>query len=128
MLRVGELVRHALSSYLVRGDIQDEALSSVTITVPEVRMTPDLKLATAYIMPLGGGQAEEIAAALNRHKKFIRGEIASDMSLKYAPALRFFVDETFAEADHIDTLLRSDKVSQDLEQDSAELDEGGEPA
>ncbi len=114
MLRVGELVRHALSAFLVREDIQDEVLLGVTITVPEVRMTPDLKLASAYIMPLGGQNAEEIAAALNRNKKFIRGGIASSLSLKYVPSLRFFVDDTFAEADRIESLLRSKKVSRDL--------------
>ncbi len=114
MLRVGELVRHSLSAFLARGDIQDEVLLRVTVTVPEVRMTPDLKLASVYIMPLGGENAEEIAEALNRHKKFIRGGIASSLSLKYAPSLRFFVDDTFAEADRIENLLRSKKVSQDL--------------
>ncbi len=114
MLRVGELVRHSLSAFLVREDIQDEVLLGVTITVPEVRMTPDLKLASAYIMPLGGRNAEEIAEALNRNKKFIRGGIASSLSLKYVPSLRFFVDETFAEADRIESLLRSKKVSRDL--------------
>ncbi|HHG89750.1 MAG TPA: 30S ribosome-binding factor RbfA [Devosia sp.] len=114
MLRVGELVRHALSAFLVRGDIQDEVLAGITITVPEVRMTPDLKLASAYVMPLGGENADEIADALNRNKKFIRGSIAPSLSMKYVPSLRFFVDETFAEADRIEALLRSDRVAQDL--------------
>ncbi len=117
MLRVGELVRHALSAFLARGDIQDDVLARVAVTVPEVRMTPDLKLASVYIMPLGGQNAEEIAAALNRHKKFIRGAIASGLSLKYAPSLRFFVDDTFAEADRIEALLRSGKAFVDHEEE-----------
>src|SRR5690606_41950099 len=75
-LRVGELVRHALSALFARGEIDDEALSGAVITVPEVRMSPDLKLANAYVMPLGGLHAEEIVDALNRHRKFIRGRIA----------------------------------------------------
>ncbi len=124
MLRVGELVRHSLSAFLARGDIQDEALSRVTITVPEVRMTPDLKLASAYIMPLGGKNAEEIAEALNRNKKFIRGGIAGSLSLKYAPSLRFFVDDTFAEADRIEALLRSEKVASDLVDQEDREDDG----
>jgi len=114
MLRVGELVRHALSTFLTRGDVQDPVLETAMITVPEVRMTPDLKLANVYIMPLGGAHAEEVVAALNRHKKYIRGGIVSALSLKYAPELRFFVDDTFEEVDRIDALLRSGNVSQDL--------------
>jgi len=117
MLRVGELVRHALSSFLVRHEVQDKVLQSSTITVPEVRMTPDLKLANAYIMPLGGENAEAVAIALNKHAKFIRGRIASDLSLKYAPSVRFFVDDTFEEADRINALLRSKDVAQDLTSD-----------
>lgn len=114
MLRVGELVRHALSSFLVRGEVQDKVLQRTTITVPEVRMTPDLKLANAYIMPLGGENAEQVVEALNKHAKFIRGRISSDLSLKYAPSVRFFVDDTFEEADRINALLRTEKVAADL--------------
>ncbi len=114
MLRVGELVRHALSSFLVRGEVQDQILQDITITVPEVRMSPDLKLASAYIMPLGGENAEAVVVALNRHAKFIRGRIAPDLALKYAPSVRFFVDDTFEEAERINNLLRSKEVSRDL--------------
>ncbi len=114
MLRVGELVRHALSSFLARAEIIEPVLQKATITVPEVRMTPDLKLANAYIMPLGGKDALDVVAALNRHKRFIRGRITAELNLKYAPEIRFFVDETFAEADRIKTLLRSEKVAKDL--------------
>jgi len=114
MLRVGELVRHALAGFLTRGEVDDPEITAAVITVPEVRMTPDLKLANCYIMPLGGERAEEVAAALNRHHRFIRGQIAPALGLKYAPDLRFFVDDTFAEASRIDALLRTERVQRDL--------------
>nr|WP_314256155.1 30S ribosome-binding factor RbfA [uncultured Devosia sp.] len=117
MLRVGELVRHALAAIFARGDVEDDALHGIVITVPEVRMTPDLKLANAYIMPLGGAHAEEVVVALNRHAKFIRGRVAPQINMKYAPNIRFYVDDTFEEAGRIDALLRSDKVQRDLEDD-----------
>ena len=117
MLRVGELVRHALAGLFARGEIEDDLLSGKVITVPEVRMSPDLKLATAYVMPLGGEQAREIVAALNRHQRFIRGRIAPELDLKYAPELRFFVDDTFDAYGKIDALLRSDRVQRDLTAD-----------
>ncbi|MCR6635751.1 30S ribosome-binding factor RbfA [Devosia sp.] len=120
MLRVGELVRHALADIFARGDIEDEALVGSVVTVPEVRMTPDLKLANAYVMPLGGVHAEEIVAALNRHSKFIRGRVAPKINMKYAPDIRFFVDDTFEEAGRIDELLRSDRVKRDLEDDGSD--------
>lgn len=118
MLRVGELVRHALAALFARGEIEDDALRGAVVTVPEVRMTPDLKIANAYVMPLGGTHADEIVAALNRHRKFIRGRIAPQIDLKFAPEIRFFVDETFEEAGRIDALLRSDRVKRDLDDDS----------
>jgi ribosome-binding factor A len=117
MLRVGELVRHALAAMFARGEVEDEALRGAVITVPEVRMTPDLKLANAYVMPLGGVHAEEIVAALNRHRKFIRGRVAPQINMKYAPEVRFFVDDTFDEAGRIDELLRSERVQRDLDGD-----------
>ncbi len=117
MLRVGELVRHALATIFARGDIEDDAMRGAVVTVPEVRMTNDLKIADAYVMPLGGQHAEEIVAALNRHRKFIRGQVAPQLNLKFAPELRFFVDDTFEEAARIDALLRSDKVARDLQDD-----------
>ena len=120
MLRVGELVRHALASLLARGEIEDDELAGVVVTVPEVRMSPDLKLATAYVMPLGGERAAEITAALNRHKKFIRGQLAPQLDLKFAPDIRFLVDETFAEFSRIDALLKSERVRQDVEKDQDE--------
>ncbi|MBN9362364.1 MULTISPECIES: 30S ribosome-binding factor RbfA [unclassified Devosia] len=120
MLRVGELVRHALSGVFARGEIEDPLLQGKVITVPEVRMTPDLKLANAYIMPLGGEGAEEIVAALNRHHRFIRGRVAPELDLKFAPDLRFFVDNTFDEFGKIDALLRSDRVQRDILKDEDE--------
>ena len=117
MLRVGELVRHALAQVFSRGEIVDPLLEGKVITVPEVRMSTDLKLANAYVMPLGGEGAEEIVAALNRHHKFIRGRVAPELNLKFAPDLKFFVDSTFDEYGKIDALLRSDRVQRDLQAD-----------
>lgn len=117
MLRVGELVRHALSALFARGEIEDPLLEGKVITVPEVRMTPDLKLANAYVMPLGGEGADEVVAALNRHHRFIRGRIAPELDLKFAPDLKFFVDDTFDEFGRIDAILRSERVQRDLRKD-----------
>src|SRR5471030_2244780 len=116
-LRVGELVRHALAELLTRGEVHDPVIEGHLITVPEVRMTPDLRLATIYIMPLAGRDAEEVLVAFERHKKFLRGEIAHRVNLKFAPDIRFQVDERFAEAERIDKLLRSPAVKKDLEKD-----------
>ena len=118
MLRVGERVRHEIASLLVRGDIMDPSFDFSTVTVPEVRMTPDLRLAKVYVMPLGGENAAAIAEALNTHARFIRGQVAPRLELKYAPQFRFYVDETFDEYGRIDALLRSDKVRRDLDPDS----------
>ena len=120
MLRVGELVRHALAGLFTRGEIEDDTLAGAVITVPEVRMSPDLKLASAYVMPLGGERAQEIADALNRHQRFIRGRIAPELDLKFAPQLRFFVDETFEEFGKIEALLKSDRVQRDLHDEAGE--------
>jgi len=113
MLRVAEMMRHKLAEMLVRGEIHDEVLASHVVTIPEVRMTADLKLATVYVMPLGGQDAEPVIAALNRHKRFIRGEIARAVNLKFAPDIRFKFDEMFDEAARIDALLDSPKVRAD---------------
>jgi ribosome-binding factor A len=114
-LRVGELVRHALSEMLTRGEIHDDVLQAHVVTVPEVRMSPDLRLATIYVMPLGGKDMEPVLAALERHKRYIRGEVAAAVNLKFAPEVRFVADETFEEAARIDQLLATDKVRQDLD-------------
>ncbi|MCC0805472.1 30S ribosome-binding factor RbfA [Methylobacterium sp. W2] len=121
--RVAELVRHAIAEVLQRGDIQDPVLGSHVITVPEVRMSPDLKIATAYIMPLGGLDEKPVIAALERNKKALRQEVARRVNLKFAPDLRFLRDETFDEADRIDALLRTEKVRRDLESQSGNSDD-----
>jgi ribosome-binding factor A len=114
-LRVGELVRHALSEMLIRADVHDPVLAAHTVTVPEVRMSPDLRLATIYVMPLGGRDQAEIMAALERHKKYLRGEISRRINLKFAPDIRFMIDERFDEAARIERLLRSPEVARDLD-------------
>lgn len=113
-LRVGELVRHALADMLSRGDIHDPVIESHLITVPEVRMSPDMRLATIYVMPLGGKDAEPVLEALERNKKFLRGELSHRVNLKFAPDLRFRIDERFAEAERIEKLLRTPQVQRDL--------------
>jgi ribosome-binding factor A len=102
---------------LARGEIHDDVIASHVITVPEVRLSPDLKLATAYIVPLGGADTEAVIEALNRNKRYIRGELAHAVNLKFAPDIRFRRDETFEEASRIDALLASPKVRQDVEKD-----------
>ena len=116
-LRVGELVRHKLAEMLSRGDIHDDVLASHVVTVPEVRLSPDLKLATVYIISLGGTNTEQVLDALNRHKKYIRGEIAHAVNLKFSPELRFRRDETFDEASRIDELLSNPQVHHDVDKD-----------
>jgi ribosome-binding factor A len=120
-LRVGELVRHALADMLVRGDVHDPVIEGHMITIPEVRVTADLRLATIYVMPMGGRDAEQVVAAFERHKKYLRAEIAHRINLKFAPDIRFRVDDRFAEAERIDRLLRSPDVKRDL--DHSEDDE-----
>lgn len=115
MLRVGEMIRHALAEMLTRGDIHDDVLASHVVTIPEVRMSPDLKLATVYVMPLGGKDIAPVIAALDANKRYIRAEIAHAINLKFAPDLRFRQDVSFEEATRIDRLLDSPKVRQDTE-------------
>ncbi len=121
-LRVGEVVRHAMAEMLTRGDVHDPVIEGHLITVPEVRMSPDLRLATIYVMPLGGRDADEVVAAFERHKRFLRAEIAHRVNLKFAPEIRFRIDERFAEAERIEKLLRSPEVKRDLD-DEGEDDE-----
>ena len=111
--RVAELVRHALAEVLSRGDIQDDVLTRNVITIPEVRMSPDLKLATAYVMPLGGRDEDAVLKALDKNKKVLRQEVARRVNLKFAPDLRFLRDDSFDEAARIDALLRSERVARD---------------
>jgi ribosome-binding factor A len=116
-LRVGELIRHKLAEMLARGDIHDDVIAAHVVTVPEVRLSPDLKLATAYVITLGDADTAAVIEALNNHKRFIRGEIAHAVNLKFAPDIRFRRDETFEEASRIDALLASPKVRQDVDKD-----------
>jgi ribosome-binding factor A len=113
-LRVGELLRHALAEMLARGDVHDPVLEGHLVTVPEVRMSPDLRLATVYVMPLGGRDADKVVEALERNKKFLRGEIAHRINLKFAADLRFRLDESFAEAERIEKLLKQPDVQRDI--------------
>ena len=114
-LRVGELIRHAMAEMLTRGDVHDPVLEKHMITIPEVRMTADLKLATIYVMPLGGRDVKAVIAALNDNKKYLRGEIAHRVNLKFAPDIRFRADDRFDEAERIEKLLRTPAVQRDIE-------------
>ena len=110
MLRVGELVRHAMADLLSRGSIDDPDLAHRVVTVPEVKMSPDLKLATIFVMPLGGKDADLVVKALDRHKKEVRTEIARKLNLKFAADVRFKTDQSFEHAARIDALLRTPEV------------------
>jgi ribosome-binding factor A len=112
---VGELIRHCVSELLTRGEVHDPVLEGHLVTVPEVRMTADLRLATVYVMPLGGRDADEVLSALERNKRFLRGEIAHRVNLKFAPEIRFRLDERFDEAERIEKLLRTPAVQRDLD-------------
>ena len=125
-LRVGELIRHELADMLSRGDIHDPVIQAHMITVPEVRMSPDLRLATIYVMPLGGRDADKVIDALDRNKRYVRGEIARRVNLKFAPEIRFRVDERFDEAERIEKLLRTPVVQRDLNGESESDDEKDE--
>src|SRR5262250_3770108 len=122
-LRAGELIRHALAEILTRGEVHDPVIENHVITVPEVRVTPDLRLATVYVMPLGGRDESEVLSALERNKRFLRGELAHRVNMKFAPEIRFRIDERFDEAERIDKLLRTPAVQRDLNKS----DDGNEP-
>jgi ribosome-binding factor A len=116
-LRVGEVIRHAFAEILTRGDIHDPVFESTVVTVSEVRMAPDMKLATVFVMPLGGQNADEMLAAFERHKKYLRGEISRRVHLRNAPELRFRLDTSFEEGGRIDAVLRSPEVRRDLDKE-----------
>ncbi len=120
LLKVGERVRHILSELLARGEVHDDVVSAANISVTEVRMTPDLRHATAYIKPLLGAGEDEVVTALRQNTAFLQREVAKRLGLKFAPKLRFRKDESFAEADRIEALLRDPKVARDLGDDSEE--------
>lgn len=113
-LRVGEMLRHALSQILVRGDIRDPDLEGVSVTVTQVKPSGDMRHATVFVEPLGGRNAKLIVTALNRHKAFLRGEMGHVIELKFTPELRFVEDESFSEAQKIEDLLKSERVQRDL--------------
>jgi ribosome-binding factor A len=110
-------VRHALAEILARGEVHDPVIEAHLVTVPEVRMSPDLRIATVFILPLGGQDAAAVLAALDRNKRYLRGEVARRVNLKFAPDLRFRIDERFDEAERIERLLRSPQVRRDLDND-----------
>ena len=116
-LRVGEIVRHALADILSRGEIADPDLDGVVITVPEVRMSPDLKNATALVMPLGGRNTKKVMAGLERSRKWLRGQIARRVNLKFAPDIRFQLDTRYDDDDAVNVLLHRPEVSRDLDGD-----------
>ena len=120
-LRVGELVRHALSDILSRGDVRDPGLAGKVITVPEVRMSPDLKVATVLVVPLGGEDTDAVLAGLERERRHIRGELARRVKLKFAPEVRFVPDTRFDDADRIDELLASPAVRRDLKENDEDV-------
>lgn len=117
VLRVGEQVRHALADILMRGDVHDDVLARHSVSVTEVRMSPDLRHATVFVKPLAGADEAEVLAALRRNVRFLKGEVAHRVHTKYAADLKFLIDESFDEAGHIDALLRSPKVARDLDRE-----------
>jgi ribosome-binding factor A len=121
-LRAGELVRHAVADILARGEVHDPVIEGHLVTVPEVRMSPDLRVATVYILPLGGVDNAAVLDALDRNKRYLRAEVARRVNLKFAPEIRFRIDERFDEAERIDRLLRTPQVRRDLDNDDS-----GEP-
>ncbi len=116
-LRAGELIRHALTAILAREDLRDPDLAGVSVTVSEVRASPDLRQATVFCAPLGGGDPAKTVAALNRCVAFLRGQLGREIALKFTPALRFAADESFDEATRIDRLLKQPDVARDLARD-----------
>lgn len=122
-LRVGEMLRHALVTVLFRGDIRDPDLEGVSVTITQVLPSGDMRHATVFCEPLGGKEAEKIIKALNRNKAYIRGQMGHLIDLKFTPDLRFIEDKSFAEAEKIETILKSDRVQQDLSKSDAEDDE-----
>ena len=122
LLRVGEQVRHILSEILARGDVHDETLAKHMVSVTEVRMSPDLRHATVFVKPLLGKDEEVVIKALRTNTAYLQREVAHRVKMKYPAKLKFRADESFDEGSHIDSLLRSPKVSQDLEEGESSKD------
>lgn len=118
LLRVGEQVRHVLSELLSRGEVHDDVLQSHMVSVTEVRMSPDLRHATAFVKPLLGEDEDAVLKALRQNTAFLQREVARRVRTKYAAKLKFLADESFDEGSHIDRILRSEHVVQDLGEDS----------
>jgi ribosome-binding factor A len=116
---VGEQVRHALSEVLMRGDVHDDVLASHSVSITEVRMSPDLRHASVFVKPLLGADEAEVLQALKRNTRYLKGEVARRVNTKYAADLKFLADESFDEGSRIDRLLRTPKVSRDLAPDGA---------
>ena len=134
-LRVGEELRHALSRILARGELRDPSLADLNLTVTEVRLSPDLKNATAFVVPLGGGGLEAAVAALNRAGGFFRSRLAQEVALRHAPRVAFAPDRSFDEARRVDEILERPRVRRDLaaepgaadsRSDESEPDEAGD--
>jgi ribosome-binding factor A len=124
-LRVGEMLRHALADVLRRGEIRDPDLIGVSVTVTQVKPSPDMRHANVFVEPLGGKNADVIVKALNRNKGFLRGEMGHLIALKFTPELRFVEDTSFAEAQRIETILKSERVARDLAAKSEPDDSDG---
>ena len=114
-LRVGELIRRTLSDVLIRGDIHDPDLNRMSITVGEVRTSPDLRIATAYVLPLGGRGREEALAALRRNRHELRRAVSKELTLKFSPEIKFAIDETFDRLDDTRRLFGQESVRRDLD-------------
>jgi ribosome-binding factor A len=123
-LRVGEELRHALARILQRGELRDPALQGAAVTVTEVRVTPDLKNATAYIMPLAGREADTVLEGLGRSAGFLRGQLAREVPLRFTPGLAFALDTSFDHASRINELLHRPEVERDLTPDDDGQDDG----
>jgi len=125
-LRVSEQVRHAVSQVLQRGDVRDDTLEKTVIAISEVRMSPDLKIATCFVSPIGATDSEGVISALNKNAKFIRGRASTYLkAMKYMPEFRFRIDTSFDNYAKIDALLRKPEVTRDLDDDDD--DDGGDP-
>ena len=127
-LRAGELIRHALVEVLREQELQDEAMQGVSVTVTEVRLSPDLRHASVFVEPLGGGHAREVVAALNRHAKFLRGRLGHGIDMKFTPDLKFLHDVSFDEAARMAKLFDNPRIREDLAKGDGEDDEDGHGA
>ena len=127
-LRAGELVRHALADILRQGDLHDQALETASVTVTEVRLSPDLRHAVCFVIPLGGGHAGETVEALNRHARFLRGRLGREIDLKFTPDLKFVHDQSFEEASRMEALFRRPEVRRDIEGEDAQSPSPGSAA